>query len=154
MLSLTGEYAIRAMVFLAQRQEEWPIPGPRIAEQAGIPRKYLSAILADLVRAGLLEGTRGRSGGFRLCRPATGISLAEVVAPFEPIHAARQTCPFGDSICSDKDPCATHERWKGVKAAMNGFLGETTLQEVAVRRSADVKRSDTEGAEKERRRTR
>ena len=64
MLSVTGEYALRAMVYLARNSESWPISGPRIAEAAGVPRKYLSSILADLVRSGLLEGTRGKSGGF------------------------------------------------------------------------------------------
>jgi Rrf2 family protein len=133
MLSVTGEYALRAMVFLARNHDSWPIPGPRIAEAAGVPRKYLSSILADLVRTGLLEGTRGRSGGFQMTRPAKAVSLAEVVAPFEPMTANRKSCPFGNRICSDKDPCSAHERWKEVNAALTRFLEETTLQDVAVK---------------------
>lgn len=133
MLSVTGEYALRAMVYLARNAESWPIPGPRIAEAAGVPRKYLSSILADLVRTGLLEGTRGKSGGFQMTRPAKSVSLAQVIAPFEPITANRKSCPFGNKICSDKDPCAAHDRWKEVNAAVTRFLDETTLQDVAAR---------------------
>lgn len=131
MISLTGEYALRAMVFLARHHDQWPIPGPRIAEHAGIPSKYLSAILADLVRAGLLEGTRGKSGGFRMTRSAGEIRLADVVHPFEPVILNRRSCPFGNVVCTDEEPCGAHEQWKGVKAAMDKFLAETTLQHVA-----------------------
>lgn len=133
MLSATGEYALRAMVFLARNPNAWPIPGPRIAEAAGVPRKYLSAILADLVRAGLLAGTRGKSGGFQMTRPAKEIYLAEVLAPFEPISANRKSCPFGNRICSDTESCSAHERWKEVNGALTRFLEDTTLQDVEVK---------------------
>lgn len=137
MISLTGEYALRAIVFLARHRKEWPVSGPRIASEASIPPKYLSAILADLVRTGLLEGTRGKSGGFQMTRPAKMIRLCDVIAPFEPINANRKTCPFGNIICGDKDPCAAHARWKEVNAALSRFLEETTLEDVAVK---EVKR--------------
>lgn len=61
MLSLTSEYGLRAMTHLAKHQADWPVPGKQIAEEAGIPPKYPSMVLADLVRVGLLEATRGRS---------------------------------------------------------------------------------------------
>jgi len=135
MLSLTAEYALRAMIFLTKHADAWPIPGPRIAESAGVPGKYLSAILAHLVRAGLLEGTRGKHGGFQMTRPARGIRVSEVIAPFEPVNANRKTCPFGNAVCSDRDPCAAHERWKEVNAALTRFLEGTTLQDVATKKS-------------------
>jgi len=131
MISLTGEYALRAMIFLERHRDEWPISSPHIAEAAGIPPKYLSSILADLVRAGLLEGMRGKSGGFRITRPAKRIRLAEVIRSFEPVQVQRRPCPFGNVICNDAQPCGAHERWKGVKEALDRFLGETTLEDVA-----------------------
>lgn len=133
MISLTGEYALRAMIYLTRHSDEWPISGPRVAEGANIPRKYLSSILADLVRAGLLEGTRGKSGGFRVTRPAKRIRLADIVRSFEPISSHRKTCPFGNVVCSDSDPCGAHERWKGVKAAFDRFMEETNLDDVAAK---------------------
>ena len=146
MLSATAEYALRAMVFLTKNQDSWPIPGPRIAEASGVPRKYLSAILAHLVRAGLLDGTRGKSGGFQLTRSPKSVSLSQVVAPFEPVQANRNSCPFGNRICSDKDPCLAHVRWKEVNETLARFLEETTLHDVAVRasdaRKARSKESD------------
>ncbi len=135
MISRTGEYALRAMIFLARHREEWPISGPRVAREAGIPSKYLSSILADLVRAGLLEGTRGKSGGFRMTRKPGKIRLSEVVAPFEPVDAARKYCPFGNTVCSNKDPCAAHEQWTEVKASVARFLENMTLETVALKKS-------------------
>ena len=139
MLSVTGEYALRAMVYLAKNATGSPVPGPRIAEAAGVPRRYLSAILADLVRCGLLEGTRGKSGGFQFTRPIRTISLSQIVSPFEPASASRKTCPFSDRLCSDNDPCSAHERWKEVNAALRRFLEETTLEDVAIKASDGAK---------------
>jgi len=146
MISVTGEYALRAMVFLSKHADDWPIPGPRIAESAGIPRKYLSAILTDLVRSGLLEGTRGKSGGFQMTRSASDIRLSDVLAPFEPVNANRKTCPFGNVVCSDNDPCVVHERWKEVNAALTRFLEGTTLQDVATKRSEARKATKRRGS--------
>jgi Rrf2 family protein len=133
MLTLTSEYALRAMAFLARHVEDWPVSAQHIAEESSVPRKYLSKILADLVRAGLLEGSRGKSGGFRMARSAKEIHLYEVLAPFEPVLTNRRPCPFGNVVCSDDDPCAGHERWKTVREAYQRFLSETTVHDVAVK---------------------
>ena len=135
MLTLSSEYALRAMVLLARHADEWPVSAQHIAEQSGIPRKYLSKILADLARAGLLEGSRGKRGGFRMTRSPKEIRLFEVLAPFEPVLTHRRSCPFGNVVCGDDDPCAGHHRWKPVREAYQRFLSETTVHDVAVKKS-------------------
>ena len=82
MLNLAGEYALRAMVYPAQHVADWPIYGKQIAEQAGIPAKYLSKVPGELVRAGALESLRGIGGGFRMSRPRKKIRLMNVLVPF------------------------------------------------------------------------
>lgn len=134
MFTLTSEYALRAMIYLALQPDGKSVSGQRVAEHAGIPRKYLSKILGDLVRAGVLEGTRGRNGGFILSRTPQNIRLYEVLAPFEPVLANRRSCPFGNTVCGDEVPCAGHSRWKMVRDAYHGFLHETTIYDVAVKR--------------------
>lgn len=142
MLSRTSEYALQAMIYLAQHAEEWPIAGRQIAKMAGIPPKYLSKILGDLVRAGVLDASRGVGGGFRMTRPPEAISLYEVLAPFEPFHMRR--CPFGNKECGDEDPCLAHHRWKVVVETQQAFLRNTSVSDVAFReprpRSADSAR--------------
>lgn len=132
MLSQTSEYALRAMVYLAQHEADQPISGPRIAEDLGIPQKYLSAIMSDLVREGILTSSRGKGGGFGLVRAASKIQLSEVLQPFEPIlHSDRSPCPFGNAVCNDDEPCGGHEHWKPIKEAYAQFLLNTSLGDVS-----------------------
>lgn len=138
MLSLTSEYALRALIHLAQHEGDGPIPGRRIAETADIPPKYLAKVLGDLVRCGVLDSAPGKSGGFALHRPARLITLLDVLAPFEQFE--RRRCPFGNKQCSDIEPCLAHAKWKQVVDAERDFLGKTTLREVAVREGKQQKR--------------
>lgn len=135
MLSRTSEYALRAMVCLAQHVDEWPVPGPRIAQETGIPRKYLSNILGHLVRAGVLVGAPGVGGGFRMVRPPQEVLLHEVLMPFEPALGQTRPCPFGNEICGETNPCAGHESWKRVREVYGQFLRTTSIHDVSVGRN-------------------
>ena len=128
-MTRSGEYALRALIFLVRHAERSPIPGREIAKGAGIPAKYLQKILGDLTRTGVLESAPGRTGGFRLRRPASRIPLLEVLAPFERIRTVR--CPFGNAVCSDRNPCRAHDEWKKVAEAEQRFLKEMTIDDVA-----------------------
>lgn len=134
MFTKTSEYALRAMVWMAQQEPGATVSGPTIAEHTGVPRRYLSAIMGTLVRSGLLEATPGRHGGFSLARAAKDISLAEVAGPFEPVLSRQHSmCPFGNQICSDELPCGAHKRWKRIKTGYLTFLENTSLSQVAKR---------------------
>lgn len=138
-LTLTGEYALRAMVYLTQNAHLCPIPGREVAKQAGIPARYLSKILGDLVRTGVLESSPGRSGGFRLRRSAENTTLHDVVRPFVQVDASR--CPFGNDRCDDTDPCLAHTQWKHVIETERRFLLETSVHDVAVQDHAAKKKT-------------
>jgi Rrf2 family iron-sulfur cluster assembly transcriptional regulator len=131
MMNLTSQYAMQALIFLARQDDSQLTPGARIAEGTGVPAKYLSTILGELVRCRILESTRGKGGGFKLARPANEIMLYSALQSFEPVLASQRPCPFGKSACSDDDPCTGHERWKVVRQAYNGFLNSTTIADVA-----------------------
>ncbi|MCP4249706.1 MAG: Rrf2 family transcriptional regulator [bacterium] len=131
MLSRTSEYALRATIYMAQHLEEQPILGKEIAVETGIPAKYLSKVLGDLVRVGVLTSSRGRGGGFRLVDSPRKLHLHRVLAPFETM--AQDRCPFGNALCSDEDPCIAHDQWKKVVGAQQRFLREVTLHDVAVK---------------------
>jgi len=75
MLSQRSRYALKALLHLAGEDGTAPVSIGTIAASANISRKFLEAILNDLRREGLVESTRGKSGGYRLARPATKISL-------------------------------------------------------------------------------
>ncbi len=140
MLSRTSEYVLRAMALMAQQVDEWPLPSPRIAEQTGIPRKYLSNILSSLVRAGILQSAPGIGGGFRMTRSPKVVFLREVLEPFEPALGPTRPCPFGQEVCNDTDPCAGHERWKRVREAYADFLQHTSVYDIGVEQNGSTKR--------------
>ncbi len=129
MLKLTSKYALRAMIYLAQHRADWPIPGRRIAEQTGIPRKYLSNILGDLTRAGVLRSSPGRTGGFRLSRPAKETRLLAVLEPFE--QFTHDQCPFDNEACGKENPCRAHVKWMKIIEARHHFLEGTSVEEIA-----------------------
>ncbi len=139
MLSLTGQYALRALIFLAQHVDEWPIPGKRIAQETEIPAKYLSKVLGDLVRARILESSRGIGGGFRMKRTARQTLLIDVLAPFEQFDWPR--CPFGNQECSEQNPCQAHDRWKKVIDMERGFLRMTSVFDVSAVKSSGRKKT-------------
>lgn len=130
MLNQTAEYALRTAVLLAEHQEA-PVAlrAADLAAQLGIPANYLSKILHQLARDGVLESQRGKAGGFRLARPAARIRLAEVVRPFDEIDT-RRTCLLGRAVCSDAAPCQAHARWKAIGTSLAEFFGHTTLAEM------------------------
>ncbi len=130
MLSQTSEYALRIMAFLARQPSGSLVPAVAMEGKVHVPANYRGKILNQLTRAGLLESTRGRTGGFRLARPAGRIILFDVVAPFEPVGASGK-CVLGRSRCSNAAPCAAHERWRQLNQAREGFLRGTTVEDVA-----------------------
>jgi len=131
LLSRTSRYALRATAFLAGRAaEERPTPVAEIAAALGVPRNYLSKVLQQLARRGLLVSERGPRGGFRLASPPEAIRLLEVVETVEP-RTAERDCLLGRPVCSDETPCAAHSHWREVSDAVERFLGETTLAELA-----------------------
>lgn len=129
MLSNTAQYALRATIYLGQREGAGPIRVDEIADQLDVPRNYLSKIMLALVKEGILRSLRGPHGGFSLARPAASISLFELVAPFDDIEA-RRVCLLGRKECSDVNPCAIHEHWKATATQVARFFRETTLAEV------------------------
>lgn len=129
MLNQTAEYALRVVVHLASLP-----PGERgqaadLAATLGLPANYLSKILHQLGAAGVLESRRGRTGGFRLARPASRTTLAAVVRPFDAVASSR-ACVLGGSVCSDRVACEAHERWKPVGDSVRRFLRQTTIEDL------------------------
>ncbi|MCK6456370.1 MAG: Rrf2 family transcriptional regulator [Phycisphaerae bacterium] len=131
MLSMTAQYALRAFVYIAAQDAKRPVLAKEIAAHTGVPSHYLSRILRDAVRAGLLDSARGVGGGFRLARPRHKIRLLEVLMPFDDV-LGRSRCPFGQPRCDDSHPCGFHEYWKPIAIAYRRMLERTTLDSIGV----------------------
>ena len=127
MLSQTAEYALRTILFIAQRsKEDGPVQTEAIAEALDIPRNYLSKILHRLARQGVLHSTRGRGGGFLLTRPPKELPIIDVVGLFDQISPGRR-CLLGRPVCSDANACDAHAAWKDMSERVAVFFRETTV---------------------------
>lgn len=129
MLSGTAEYALRAVVALAREPAGEQTRATDLAEEIDVPRNYLSKILHELTRAGILRSTRGKNGGFQLAIPAEELTLLRVIALFDQM-GERSKCLLGRPECSDTDPCPAHHRWKQTAAHIAAFFRDTTIADV------------------------
>jgi Rrf2 family protein len=129
-LSQTAVYALRAALCLAERGPAERMSVDEIAVELDVPRNYLSKVLHTLARDGVLSSSRGPGGGFALARSAHELTLEDVVQPFDGLPEG-SACLLGRPQCTDKDPCAAHDQWKGVARAVQAFFGETSLADLS-----------------------
>jgi Rrf2 family iron-sulfur cluster assembly transcriptional regulator len=129
MLSQTAEYALRAVLYLAEQAEPGPVRVEEMADALGIPANYLSKTLATLVRSRVLASLRGPHGGFRLAVAAEDLPLMKIVGPFDAIVERRQ-CLLGRTECSDRTACAAHHAWKETAEHVARFFRTTTVADI------------------------
>ncbi|ROR34146.1 Fe-S cluster assembly transcription factor [Inmirania thermothiophila] len=132
-ITTKGRYAVTAMLDLAVHEDHGPVPLAEISEAQGISLSYLEQLFAKLRRRGLVRGTRGPHGGYRLARPADEISIAEIITAVDEKLDATRCEQRGD--CRGGERCLTHELWMELSERIHDFLDGITLAEL-VRRPA------------------
>lgn len=141
MLQLTrdGEYAVRAVVFLAAQPEGKVSLINEISEVQEVPKSYLSKIMQHLTRAGLVKSRRGAKGGFLLARPAGSITLREAIEAVEgPIFL--NVCLIKKGECHRDDLCPVHPVWKEAQKKLMEVLDGKTLADL-VKDAESIKKS-------------
>lgn len=127
MITQTAEYALRAVVALAQNPGS-PLTTSQMAEITRVPAGYLSKVLQVLGRAGLVKSSRGLHGGFELrCDPAK-TSVLEVVNAVDPIKRIH-TCPL-ELKSHRKKLCPLHRRLDDAAKEVEKALASTLLEQV------------------------
>ncbi|HEY5644865.1 MAG TPA: Rrf2 family transcriptional regulator [Pseudomonadales bacterium] len=129
MISKTAEYALKAVLRLAQSPATTRLTAAELAESLQVPQNYLSKILHTLSRSGVLDSVRGPHGGFRLAVPTAELSLATVIEPFDELTRQR-ACLLGRPQCLETSPCAAHHRWRDLQSRYSQFFRETTVAQL------------------------
>lgn len=122
------DYGLRALVSLAAAGS--PQTAEALAEEQSLPPRFLGAILADLRRAGILVSQRGAEGGYRLARPASEITAADVIRVLDgPLAEVRGLRPEATRY----EGSAEHlqEVWVAVRAGLRQVLERVTLADIA-----------------------
>mgnify|MGYP001229221544 CR=1 FL=1 len=129
-ISTKGRYGIRVMIDLAQHGEDGYIPLKTIAERQGISEKYLESILKVLVQEKLLEGLRGKGGGYRLTRKPPEYTLGEILRLTEGSLAPVACVEEHGNECPNRSVCPTLPVWQKLDALINEFLDGITLSDL------------------------
>jgi Rrf2 family protein len=127
LISLTAEYALRTVVWLAGQDGE-PRTTRQIAEATRVPAGYLAKILQSLGRGGLVRAQRGVRGGFTLTRPAERITPLDVLRVVDPLKRIDR-CPLGIESHQTR-LCPLHRRLDDTLARIETELGEVSISEL------------------------
>jgi Rrf2 family iron-sulfur cluster assembly transcriptional regulator len=130
-LSTKGRYAVMAMMDLSIHEETGPVTLADISASQAISLSYLEQIFARLRKEGLVEGTRGPGGGYRLAKPAEEISVADVVTAVD--EQVRFTDWKPNAELQLAGPYLTHDLWRDLSGRIHDFLDSITLAELVGR---------------------
>jgi Rrf2 family protein len=125
-LTKRADYAIRAVLALSRADDGERLSVRRIAADERVPQRFLPQVMGDLVRAGLVEGTVGRSGGYRLAKPSGEISMLEVVEAVEG-DSRRRVCVLRGGPCALAGVCDVHAVFAAAQDDVIGRLRSTTI---------------------------
>jgi len=126
MLNHSADYALRAVLFLAQQPRGSRSNVEAVSAAIGVPRNYLGKVLNTLARKRVLSSVRGPRGGFRLAADPAGITLENVIEPFQRLPE-RRMCLLGNRPCDQSRPCSVHTRWRRMSRPVTDFFRETTI---------------------------
>lgn len=133
MVSTRGRYALRVMTDLAENGNGEYIPLREIVERQGISRKYIESIMTTLTKAGLLEGSHGKGGGYRLSRLPKEYSILEILKVTEGTLAPVSCLTEDAAPCENANECRTRPMWLELDRLINDYLNSHTLADLARR---------------------
>ena len=127
MFSQTVEYALRAVVYLADQAPEARTTD-QVATATRVPKAYLSKVLQGLSRGGVVRSQRGIGGGMTLIKAPDALTLLEVVNAVEPVQRIT-TCPLGLAAHGTR-LCPLHKRLDAALADVEKAFRDTTIAEI------------------------
>ena len=125
-----GRYALYIMLDLARHEDAGCVSLKSIADRHDISMKYLEAIVGSLKRAGLVESTRGKEGGYRLNKSADDYSVGEILRCLEDNLAPVACIRSGSISCERAAECITVPMWKELDDITNAYLDTVSLSDL------------------------
>lgn len=139
-ISTKGKYGLRAMIDLAQYSEQEAVSISSIAQRQKISESYLEQLVAKLKKAGLVISIRGAAGGYRLARPASGISVGDVLRALEGDVRAVICTAQTEEGCEGEELCVTKYVWQRINESIEKTVDEMMIDQlVAESRKAQEK---------------
>ena len=120
------EYALQALLYMAEFRDAGSLPAEHIANHLNLPREFISKILQSLTKSGIVISQRGKTGGFKLARAPERIKLMEVIADIDGT-AIFDACLIGQPDCSPAAPCPVHATWSELRRQLRVLMADTHL---------------------------
>lgn len=130
MISTKGRYALRVLVDLAEHRDEGYIPLRTVAQRQGMSQKYLEGIMTTLSKAGYVDGTHGRGGGYRLVREPEEYHIGPILRLTEGTLAPVQCVMDEAASCEMAGECRTRALWQGLDQVIREYLDNATLRQL------------------------
>ena len=130
-LSTKGRYGLRALIDLALYSEHEAVSISSIAERENISERYLEQLVGMLKKAGIVTSKRGAGGGYSLARPASEISVGDILRALEG-SIDMVDCPglAGEQGCDSADACVTKYVWKRINDSINKTVEDIKLEQL------------------------
>ena len=134
MLSKKTRYAMVSLVRLAKNYGNGTVPISRIAAEEKIPQRFLEGILLELKGLGIVDSTRGKTGGYCLAKHPTEVSLADIITTFEG-SVGMLACACSNNykpceFCKDETTCKIRMTFKNIHENSSSILKNTTLKDL------------------------
>lgn len=140
-LSTKGRYGLRALIDLAQYSEQEAVSISSISQRQNISESYLEQLVAKLRKAGLVTSIRGAQGGYLLARPASTISVGDILRALEGNLEAVECTAHTNEGCDGSDLCVTKYVWQRINESIAKTVDEMMLDQlVEESREAQKKR--------------
>lgn len=127
LISSRGRYALRVLIDLAEHRAEGYIPLKEVAERQDISEKYMESVIKLLVKDGVLEGLRGKGGGYRMSKSPDQITVGSILRLTEG-SLAPVACL--DTPCARMSECRTLDLWRGLDQVINEYLERYTIADL------------------------
>ena len=129
-ISTKGRYALRMMLDMAQHQKNGPVALKDIAERQNVSKKYLEQIALILSQEGILQGTRGHQGGYRLVMNPSELTVYRILEIVEGSMHPVACLDHAPNACERCNGCETLYIWEGLDRVIQEYLSSMTLQDV------------------------
>ena len=130
-ISTKGRYGLEALLDLAIHSDSGHINLRSISERCGLSDAYILQLFLVLRRAGIVDSVRGAQGGYILSRPASEITVGDVLialeGPLSPVDCITQD---GNPECSMSDTCSTRWLWKNMSDKVTGVANSITIEDL------------------------
>jgi len=129
-LSNSSQYAIRILAYMADKKDSKLLNATQLAKTLYIPYKFLTKIMTELVKSGLVVSIRGRDGGYKFEKEISEIMVSDILTIFNDSIKDEQ-CVLGIGFCNGLCKCALHDQWIKPRYLLQKMFEESSLEDIA-----------------------